>query len=294
MRKIMTILTACLVSAALLTGCAAKSAGTGKSEETAATTAAETTPAVTTAAPEPVELTVFAAASMTETLNQIAEMYKEEAPNVTLTFNFDSSGTLKTQIQEGAVCDIFVSAAQKQMDQLDISADPAANTEKLDFVLSDTRVNLLGNSCVLIVPQGNPAGIKGFDDVGTDRVKLIALGNSDVPVGQYSQEIFTTLGTWDKLNADGKITFGTNVKEVLAQVASASVDCGVVYSTDAATATGIEVVCAAPEGSHKAITYPAAVLKTSQNQEAAKAFLTYLRSEACGKVFESVGFTVLG
>lgn len=255
---------------------------------------AQETPAPQSQAPgtEPVELVVFAAASMTETMNQIAELYKTVAPNVTLVYTFDSSGTLKTQIQEGADCDIFISAAQKQMNQLDASVDAGGgNTEGLDFVLQGTRCNLVENKVTLVVPEGNPAGIASFDDVATDKVKLIALGNSDVPVGQYSEEIFTAMGVWDQLNAGQKITFGTNVKEVTSQVAEAAVDCGVVYGTDAYSA-GLEVVAEAPDGTHKPVVYPAAVLNTTKNGDAAKAFLEFLKGGECSAVFESVGFSI--
>ena len=241
---------------------------------------------------ETTTVTVFAAASMTETLSQIAEMYKEVDPSVELVFNFDSSGTLKTQIQEGADCDIFISAAQKQMNQLDATQDAEANPDGLDFIDPDTRFNLVSNSVVLITPSGNPEGLTSFEDVGTDKVKLIALGNSDVPVGQYSEEIFTNMGIWDELNADGKITFGSNVKEVLAQVEEGAVDCGVVYSTDAATSEKVDVVATAPEGTHKPIVYPAAVLKNAPNAEKANEFLAYLKTDACADVFESVGFAI--
>lgn len=238
------------------------------------------------------EVIVFAAASMTESMSKIAEMYKKIAPDITIIYNFDSSGTLKTQIEEGADCDIFISAGQKQMDQLDIKADPKINTDKLDFILEESRFNLVNNTVVLIVPEGSKAEITSFDDVMTDKVKLVALGNSDVPVGQYSEEIFSTLGIWDKLKSSGKISYATNVKEVLSQVEAAAVDCGVVYSTDAATAKGISVVAIAPEKSHKEIVYPAAILKTSKNQEAAKAFLNYLKSSDAASVFEEIGFSI--
>ena len=237
-------------------------------------------------------VTVFAAASMTETLSQIAEMYKEVDPTVELVFNFDSSGTLKTQIQEGADCDIFISAAQKQMNQLDTTQDTEANPDGLDFIDHETRFNLVSNSVVLIAPEGNPEGLASFEDVGTDKVNLIALGNSDVPVGQYSEEIFTNMGIWDQLNADGKITFGSNVKEVLAQVEEGAVDCGVVYSTDASTSEKVDVVATAPEGTHKPIVYPAAVLKNAPNAEKANEFLAYLKTDVCADVFESVGFSI--
>ncbi|NCE64825.1 molybdate ABC transporter substrate-binding protein [Pseudoflavonifractor sp. 524-17] len=246
---------------------------------------------------EEVEIIVFAAASMTETLNEIAQDYKTVAPHVTLVFNFDSSGTLKTQIQEGAECDLFISAAQKQMNQLDAAKDAeGGNTEGLDYIRSDSRVNLLENKVVLVAPQGNPAGVTSFEDAATGKVQLMALGNSDVPVGQYSEEIFTYLGLWEQLNEGQKITFGTNVKEVTSQVAAGSVDCGVIYATDAASAIAagdaIEVVAQAPEGSHAPVIYPAAVLKDAKYPDEAQAFLDYLRSSACTPVFESVGFSI--
>ena len=239
---------------------------------------------------EPVTLNVFAAASMTETLTEIQEMYKDVAPNVTLVFNFDSSGTLKTQIQEGADCDLFISAAQKQMNQLDKDADPEVNTEGLDYVLEGTRVNLLENKVVLAVPDGNPKEIESFEDLGTDKLSLLALGNEDVPVGQYSTEILTNLGILDSLEAEGKITYGSNVKEVTTQVSEAAVDAGIIYATDAFSA-GLTVVDQAEGGLCKQVIYPAAVLNISRNPEAAKEFLAYLQTDTCMQVFEAVGFT---
>ena len=238
------------------------------------------------------ELIVFAAASMTESLTEIATLYQAVAPDVTLIFNFDSSGTLQTQIEEGADADVFISAGQKQMNELDIAAGAEKNPKGQDFILENTRFDLLTNTVVLIVPEGSDRGITSFEDVGTDKVSLIALGNSDVPVGQYSQDVFTYLGLWDQLIKDGKVSFGTNVKEVLAQVEAAAVDCGVVYVSDAATGSGITVVTAAPEGSHQPVHYPAAVLKGSQNADAAKAFLTYLQGEEASAVFTAIGFAV--
>ena len=253
----------------------------------------ETADAETVPEAEPVELIVFAAASMTETMNQIAEMYKTVAPNVTLTYNFDSSGTLKTQIQEGAECDLFISAGQKQMNQLDITADPEVNTDKLDFVLEGTRINLLENRVTLCVPEGNPKDIKSFDDLA-DKLKegsvLMAMGNSDVPVGQYTQKILAFYGLdEEKLAKDGVITYGTNVKEVTTQVTEASVDCGVVYCTDAFSA-GLTPVDYATKEMCGQVIYPAAVLNVSKNQEAAKEFLAYLQTDEAMKVFEAVGF----
>lgn len=287
MRKLFALLIAAAMVISL-TACAAPAA-----DEPAPATEETAAPEETVPEAEPVELIVFAAASMTETMNQIAELYKAKAPNVTLTYNFDSSGTLKTQIQEGAECDLFISAGQKQMNQLDITADPEVNTDKLDFVLEGTRINLLENRVTLCVPEGNPKDIKSFDDLA-DKLKegsvLMAMGNSDVPVGQYTQKILAFYGLdEEKLAKDGVITYGTNVKEVTTQVTEASVDCGVVYCTDAFSA-GLTPVDYATKEMCGQVIYPAAVLNVSKNQEAAKEFLAYLQTDEAMKVFEAVGF----
>ena len=287
MRKLFALLIAAVMVLSFA-ACAAPAA-----DESAPATEETAAPEETIPEAEPVELIVFAAASMTETMNQIAEMYKTVAPNVTLTYNFDSSGTLKTQIQEGAECDLFISAGQKQMNQLDITADPEVNTDKLDFVLEGTRINLLENRVTLCVPEGNPKDIKSFDDLA-DKLKegsvLMAMGNSDVPVGQYTQKILAFYGLdEEKLAKDGVITYGTNVKEVTTQVTEASVDCGVVYCTDAFSA-GLTPVDYATKEMCGQVIYPAAVLNISKNQEAAKEFLAYLQTDEAMKVFEAVGF----
>ncbi|MGE4548202.1 MAG: molybdate ABC transporter substrate-binding protein [Intestinibacillus sp.] len=275
----------------LLAGCGQSAAKDDASA--AADTATQGSASATQTDAAPVELTVFAAASMTETLSEIAEMYKEVAPNVTLVYNFDSSGTLKTQIQEGADCDVFISAGQKQMDQLDSTADKAVNTEGLDFVEDTTRRNILENKVTLVVPEGNPAGIKSFQDLMTDKLKLLAIGNSDVPVGQYTLDILTYLGTSaEELAAAGKVTYGSNVKEVTTQVTEAAADAGVVYATDAYSA-GLTVVDTATKDMCKQVIYPAAALKTAAHPEEAGAFLDYLGTEDAAKVFEKVGFTVI-
>jgi molybdate transport system substrate-binding protein len=263
-------------------------------EEEAAPAEEEATPAEEeTVEEEPVELIVFAAASMTETLTEIAEMYKDVAPNVTLTFNFDSSGTLKTQIEEGADCDVFISAAQKQMNQLDISKDEEKNPDRLDFVLSDTRVNLLENKVALVVPADNAAGIESYEDLTTDKLTLLCLGNDDVPVGQYSLEILEYLGVdVTELESAGKVTYGSNVKEVTTQVSEGTVDCGIIYATDAFSA-GLDIVDLATADMCSQVIYPAAVLNISQNQDAAQAFLDYLQTDEAMAVFESVGFSAV-
>lgn len=245
-----------------------------------------------------VELIVFAAASMTETLNSIAEKYKTVAPNVTLVFNFDSSGTLKTQIQEGAVCDVFISAAPKQMNQLDASKDKdGGNTDGLDFVLQGTRFNILENKVALAVPEGNPAGITTYDDLAARLAAgsvMLAMGNADVPVGQYTQKIFAFYSLDEaNLASAGVLTYGSNVKEVTTQVKEAAVDCGIIYATDAFSA-GLTVVDTATKDMCGQVIYPAAVMKNTKHEQAAKDFLEYLKGSEASKVFKGVGFTPLG
>lgn len=279
-----------------LAGCggSASSAASPSSAASAGSGAASASASQTETEAEPVELTAFAAASLTETLNQIAEDYKAVAPNVTLTFNFDSSGTLKTQIQEGAVCDVFLSAGQKQMNQLDKTADASVNTEGLDFVAEGTRVNLLENKVALCVAEGSDASIASFDDLAKALESsdiLMAMGNSDVPVGQYTQQILAYYGLDEEALANaGKITYGSNVKEVTTQITEGSVDCGVVYCTDAYSA-GITPVDYATEEMCGQVIYPAAVMKNSANPDAAKAFLDFLSTDEAMACFEAVGFS---
>jgi len=265
-----------------LAGCGSSAPADGSGNDTASQT------------DEQVELIVFAAASMTETLEVIQKVYEAENPNVKLIFTFDSSGTLKTQIEEGAACDVFISAAPKQMNQLDITQDEEKNPDKLDFIDPETRINLLENKVALVVPDNNPLGLTSFDDLA-DKLKnemiLMAMGNSDVPVGQYTQKIlaYYELNEEELANA-GKITYGTNVKDVVEQVRNESVQAGVVYATDAASG-GLTVIDTAKKEMCGQVIYPAAVLKESTHPEEAKAFLEYLQSDAAMKEFEGVGFS---
>ena len=275
-----------LTTAAALTAC-------GSSASSAAASSAA---ASSGAAAEPVELIVFAAASLTETLTAIGETYPAENPGVTFRFNFDSSGTLKTQIQEGADCDVFISAGQKQMNQLDSTASADVNTEGLDFVDSDSRVDLLENRVVLCVPEGSDKGIDSFDALA-EHLKaediLFCMGNSDVPVGQYTQKILAYYDLDEAaLAAAGVITYGSNVKEVTTQVIEGSVDAGVVYCTDAYSA-GLTPVDEATKEMCGRVIYPAAVMKAVPNADAAKAFLAYLQTEEAMTVFKGVGFSAV-
>ena len=230
---------------------------------------------------ESVDLVVFAAASMTETLTQIAEMYKEVAPNVNITYNFDSSGKL------------LISAAPMQMNAMDGSliGDTEKNPNGLDLIVTDSRIDLLENKVTLAVPEGNPKGIESFDQLA-ELLKsgdvMLAIGNSDVPVGQYTEKIFAYYGLDEAALADS-LTYGNNVKEVTTQVSEASADCGIIYATDAYSA-GLTVVESATAEMCGQVIYPAAVLK-GEKEEAAQAFLDYLQTADAMSVFESVGFS---
>ena len=283
-----------LAAAGIAGAAAALTACGGAASSTAASVASSA--AASSQAAQSVELIVFAAASLTETLTAIGETYSAENPGVTFRFNFDSSGTLKTQIQEGADCDLFISAGQKQMDQLDIMASADVNKDRLDFVDSDTRVDLLENKVVLCVPEGSDKGIDSFDALA-EHLKaqdiLFCMGNSDVPVGQYTQKILAYYDLDEEaLAAAGVITYGSNVKEVTIQITEASVDAGVVYCTDACSA-GLTPVDEATKEMCGQVIYPAAVLKAAPNAEAAREFLAYLQTDRAATVFESVGFTAL-
>lgn len=267
MKRIIAISICCLLLLALCTGCAANAAPEA----------------------EAVEIVVFAAASMTETLSRIVELYQSEAPGVTVTLNLESSGTLKTQIQEGAVCDLFISAAQKQMNALDASKGADVNPECLDFVLQGSRIDLLENKVALVVPAGNPANINSFSDIAN--CGSIALGNSDVPVGQYSIEILENLGFLKDLEYGKRITYGSNVKEVTTHVLEGVVDCGIVYATDAFSA-GLTVADQADQTLCRQVVYPAAVIKSGTQPKAAQAFLDYLQTPNAAAVFTSVGFAM--
>ena len=283
-----------LAAAGIAGAAAALTACGGAASSTAASVASSA--AASSQAAQSVELIVFAAASLTETLTAIGETYSAENPGVTFRFNFDSSGTLKTQIQEGADCDLFISAGQKQMNQLDITASADVNKDRLDFVDSETRVDLLENKVVLCVPEGSDKGIDSFDALA-EHLKaqniLFCMGNSDVPVGQYTQKILAYYDLDEEaLAAAGVITYGSNVKEVTTQITEASVDAGVVYCTDAFSA-GLTPVDEATKEMCGQVIYPAAVLKAAPNAEAAQEFLAYLQTDRAATVFEGVGFSAV-
>lgn len=232
---------------------------------------------------ESVEITVFAAASLTESLTAIGERYMAAHETVTLRFNFDSSGKLLTQIQEGAPCDLFISAAPKQMNTLD----------EAGLLVPGSRLDLLENKVVLAVAD-NASPLTGFDQLA-ELLKqgnvMLAIGNSDVPVGQYTQKIFSFYGI-DEIAVAGCLSYGSNVKEVTTAVAEGTVDCGIVYASDAYSA-GLTVAASATEEMCGQVIYPAAQLAAAPQPEAAAEFLAYLQSEEAAQEFETVLFTPL-
>ena len=245
---------------------------------------------------ETAEISVFAAASMQESLDAAIQLHEAANPNVSVVTTYDSSGTLLKQIQEGAVCDVFISAAPKQMNALDGSLKDNAekNPNGLDYIVEGSRLNLLENKVTLSVPEGNPAGIESFDQLA-ELLKngdvMLAMGNSDVPVGQYTLKIFDYYGI-DEAAAASKLTYGSNVKEVTTQVSEGAVDCGIIYGTDAFSA-GLTVVDEATAEMCGQVIYPAAVLSCGEAPEAGQAFLDFLCTGEALACFEAVGFSPL-
>ena len=232
---------------------------------------------------EETEIQVFIAASLKNVMDELAAQYNEEHPNVKITYNADSSGTLQTQIEEGSRCDIFFSAATKQMDAL---VDE-------ELAKKDSVVDLLENKVVLIKPKDGETKVTGFENI-TD-AKNIALAGEDVPVGQYSREIFKNLGIEDDVNKM-EINEGKNVTDVLASVSEGSNEIGIVYATDATSvADKVDVIAEAPEGSLETpVLYPVGLTVDAEASDeeaaAADAFLEYLQTDDAMKVFEEYGF----
>ena len=289
MKKQTCFVMAAMMAAGMLAGCDRSAKETTAATE-AATTAAETTTAAeettakeTTAAAsgEETEILVAAAASLKNAYeDKLIPMFEEANPGVTVKGTYDSSGKLQTQIEEGLDADVFMSAAKKQMTALDEEG----------MIASDTITDLLENKIVLIVPAGNEKKLEKFEDI--ENADSIALGDpASVPAGQYSEEALTNLGIWDKIQ--DKVSFGTNVTEVLNQVAAASADAGIVYATDAASmADKVDVVAEAPEGSlSKKVIYPVAVVKGTAHEEVAKEFVAFLQTDKAITVFEDYGFS---
>ena len=226
-----------------------------------------------------VELHVAAAASLTNALQELANSYKLEHPEVTITFNFGSSGALQQAIEHGGETDLFFSASPKQMNAL----------ERANLLVADTRKDLLENSIVLIVPQDSHADLKSFASLDQPELNHIAIGDpQSVPVGQYTEEILVNIGIMDKVKP--KAVYGSDVRQVLTWVAAGEADCGIVYSTDAAITPQVRIAAKAPAESHTPVIYPAAVINTTKQLEEAKAFLAFASSEQAKNIFAKYGF----
>ncbi|MEI0492392.1 molybdate ABC transporter substrate-binding protein [Brachyspira intermedia] len=227
------------------------------------------------------DILVLAAASLTDVLTELANNYKTET-GTTVTFSFASSGALQTQIEAGSPADIFFSAAQKQMDAL----------QEKDLIDTDTRKDLLENKVVLISPTNSNLNIKSFTDMTNANVTKIGLGEpKSVPVGQYSEEILSNLSILDTVKQ--KAVYGSDVRNVLSWVRTGEVDCGIVYATDAQIANDINIIAEAPEGTHKKVIYPIAIVKSSANKEEAKKFIDYISNDKAAEAFKNYGFTVI-
>lgn len=296
MKKQITAMLAAMLAAGLLAGCstgkeaasttaAPTEAQTTEAQTAAAETkAAETTAAETAAAAktgDKTEILVAAAISLKNAYeDQLIPMFEKQNPGVTVKGTYDASGKLQTQIEEGMEADVFMSAAPKQMKAL----------EDEGMIQEDTVTDLLENKIVLIVPSDSTLGLTSFEDIA--KADSIAVADpASVPAGQYAQEALTNLGIWDKIQ--DKISLGTNVTEVLNQVAAASADAGIVYATDAYSMKDkVKIVAEAPEGSlAKKVVYPLAVVKSTAHEAQAKAFVDFLKSDAAIKVFEDYGFS---
>lgn len=232
---------------------------------------------------ESVTLNVSAAASMTDALAEVDDLYIQEKGNATIMENFASSGTLQTQIENGAPADVFISAASKQMNALD---------EK-GLILTDTRKDLLNNKVVLIVPKDSALAINDFSGLVKDDVKKIALGDPEfVPAGTYGKQALELLGIYDRV--EPKLILGSDVRQVLNYVETGNVDAGIVYSTDAAISTSSKIVANAPDEINAKIVYPIAVVKASTNVKAANDYIDFLFGDGAGEIFEKYGFSVVG
>ncbi len=227
-------------------------------------------------------LTIAAAASLKNAMTEIQALYLKEKPNSKLSFNFAASGTLQTQIEQGASVDVFFSAASSNMDSL----------KSKGLLVDSTVKNLLGNDVVLIVPKDSKLTIDSFKDVTGSSVKTIGIGEpASVPAGKYAQDVFTYYKVWDQVKA--KAVFGTPVTQILTWVETGNVDCGVVYSTDAAASTKVKVITTALDESHTPIVYPAAVIKSSTHTVAATDFVNFLSSADAKAIFVKYGFSIL-
>lgn len=286
MKRKLAMLLVGIMTIGMLTACGdggktTSSAAESKSTSTASAVSKseeEPTPEPTKA--EETKILVAAAASLKNAYDEkLIPMFQEANPGIIVEGTYDASGKLQTQIEEGLEADVFMSAAPKQMNELNDKG----------MIETDTMIDLLENKIVLIVPSDGDSGLASFEDIAN--ASSIAIGDpASVPVGQYSQEALTNLGIWDSIQ--DKLSLGTNVTEVLNQVAAGSAEAGIVYATDAASMPDdVKVVAEAPEDSVSKAIYPVAVVKNTQHMDEAKAFVDFLKTPEAIKIFEEYGFT---
>ncbi|MDB9527250.1 molybdate ABC transporter substrate-binding protein [Oscillatoria sp. CS-180] len=238
-------------------------------------TAPDTMPEATTT-----ELTVSVAASVQDVMQAVQAAYQVEAPTISITYNFGSSGSLAQQIIQGAPTDIFLSASQKWMDDV----------EAKGLIEEDSRHNLLLNALVLIVPL-ETTKLTDLSDLTPDKVNRVSIGEPEsVPAGRYSKEALASLGLFDALQP--KMVFGKDVRQVLSYVETGNVDAGLVYATDANVSERVQRVATIPAESHSPIVYPIALIADRENSEAAQDFVDFLSSDTATAIFEEYGFAM--
>jgi molybdate transport system substrate-binding protein len=244
------------------------------------TSACGNTPAQT-ASNTPIELNVSAALGLKDALLDIQKEYEQNHPTVKIIYNLAATGVLESQIEQGAPADIFISAANKQVDDL----------AKKNLIDAATRKNLVSNKLVLIVPKDSSLGLSSFKDLAKNSVIHYGLGEpKTVPAGQYGEEVLKHLGIWEKVK--NKAVLAKDVRTILSYVETGNADAGIVFSTVAATSDNVTIVATAPPNSHTPIIFPSVILKNSRQPEAAQEFLNYLTSTAGMKVFQQYGFQI--
>jgi molybdate transport system substrate-binding protein len=227
------------------------------------------------------EITVSAAVSLKDALDEIGKKYEGIHPGAKVVFNYGGSGTLRNQIEQGAPVDVFFSASEKDMDALNAKS----------LIQSDTRRDIVANTLVLIVPADRDSGIHDFADLAAAQVKTIAVGEpTTVPAGMYAQQVFTALGITAAVQ--GKLVLAKDVRQGLTFVATGNADAGVVYSTDARITSKVRVVATARANSHDPIVYPVAVLKGAHHPAEALALVGYFAADDAKAIFQKFGFTI--
>ncbi len=273
-KRVITFLSLIVVTLCTIVGCSFLSPTIEQTSKPSAS-------AVPPVKQENVQLTVSAAASLKEALGEITPLYSKAKSNVAIRNNFGSSGDLQQQIINGAPVDVFISAAAKQMDEL----------QKKDLIVTDTRRDLLSNRLVLIVPA-DKGDAKELKDLTNASIERIAIGDPrSVPAGQYAEQALTKLELLQDVQS--KFVLGNNVRQVLQFVESGNAQAGIVYATDAKTSTKVKVVQVIDAKLHKPIVYPIAVIQKSTNQPSAKSYLEFLSSEPAKTIFEKYGFSTL-